>query len=768
MGDAGTAASTDRTIRGTARSEVTTVNALVARARRIHPVVADGALAALLMVAAAGQLATPYTGPRPDTIGGWKALAVAAVGILPLAVRRLAPLTVLLVIGAIDLIGPLLDVRDTTAQAASITIAAYTLVAYGRAWRAAVAAVVVSAVYLQHIGPWLAPWPVTLYNLVFLGLVLYAGLVQSRRRASAEALRAQEAELEAGRERVAELAVGEERARIARELHDVVAHGVELMVSRADAAARELNGDDDRSQREIGAIEDAGRGALVELRRLLGVLRRGNHLASETQALPRLADIWGLVERSRASGLRVELQIDSTLDDVPAAVGLAAYRIVQEALTNVARHSGGGEAQVTIIRRDGEVLVDVVDEGADGDSEAAEPRGGGHGLIGMRERAELLGGSLTVGRRSEGGFAVRAALPLGPPAARATEVAETFDVAASAGVDVPAAGSASHVLGAPLGWLRAHPVAMDLLMVGILGWTTWLELHLVPPPAHTMVFGPHRSTVVVLSLLIVGALLLRRLLPLSIVVAQVAMRFTLALLGVPFPTSSGNAILVGIYGVGAIRGGAAAASAAAVAMAATLPRLWSAEWGRQVAILVSIGWAAWIGYTALLVRKLRDDVKEAVAELERQRDLEVRGAIRQERIRVAREMHDVVAHSVSLMTVQAGAARSVVGLDHERARRALDAVRAAGQQALEEMDIVLTALRGGADDQVPPPDRRDVASLVEQSADSGLHVSLEVEGKPKDLDEGLELSVFRIVQEALTNVRKHSAGAPAEVVLRYG
>jgi signal transduction histidine kinase len=228
--------------------------------------------------------------------------------------------------------------------------------------------------------------------------------VRSRREAVAQAART------AAAERQAERAVADERARMARELHDIVSHNLSVVVLQA-AGAQAAGGTD--TGPTLQKIERSGRQALVEMRRLLGVLRQPDEPAAgpELSPQPGLAELAALAEGVRAAGLPVVLVIDGDPDGLPAAVDISAYRIVQEALTNVLKHAGRASAQVSVRCGADEVFIEVTDDGAG--PQPAGPAGGGHGLAGMRERVALFGGELAAGPEPGGGFAVRARLPLG-------------------------------------------------------------------------------------------------------------------------------------------------------------------------------------------------------------------------------------------------------------------------------------------------------------------------------------------------------------------
>ena len=211
---------------------------------------------------------------------------------------------------------------------------------------------------------------------------------------------------------LAERAVGEERRHIARELHDVVTHSLGVVVLQAQGAHRFL---DDREPEVAGAletIEQSGRSSLVEMQRLLGLLRADDE-AALLAPQPRMTDLPQLAERLRRTGLDVDLDFEGEPREVEAAIDLSAYRIVQEALTNSLRHGAATKARVLISFRPDVLELEVTD---DGRANGASSSSGGHGLIGMRERAEFFGGHLEHGRAADGGYRVFAHLPAGPRA----------------------------------------------------------------------------------------------------------------------------------------------------------------------------------------------------------------------------------------------------------------------------------------------------------------------------------------------------------------
>jgi signal transduction histidine kinase len=212
--------------------------------------------------------------------------------------------------------------------------------------------------------------------------------------------------LEAARTAAAQRAVAEERARIARELHDVIAHSVSVMTVQAGAVRRLLQPGQERERLALEAIESTGREALTEMRRLVGLLRRQGTVPDfSPQPSMRAVDV--LVGTIREAGLPTELAVEGEPRELAPGVDLAAYRVIQEALTNALKYAGPARAWVTVRWREDEIEVEIA---TDGSSEAAGD-GTGHGLIGLRERVALVGGTIESGPRTGGGFVVTARLP---------------------------------------------------------------------------------------------------------------------------------------------------------------------------------------------------------------------------------------------------------------------------------------------------------------------------------------------------------------------
>lgn len=246
----------------------------------------------------------------------------------------------------------------------------------------------------------------TVSDLILLVGAWVVGDNLGTRRAYTHALEERAERLEREQEAERARAVAEEQARIARELHDIIAHNVSVMVVQAAAANDVFDARPERAREALRAIEGSGRTALAELRRLLGAVREEGADYAPRPGLDRLDD---LVERVRAAGLAVSVSVEGARRTLPAGVDLSAYRVVQEALTNTLKHANATRADVAVRYRDDELDVEVRDDGEGGGNAG---RNGGRGLIGMRERVTAFGGSLEAGPANTGGFAVAARFPL--------------------------------------------------------------------------------------------------------------------------------------------------------------------------------------------------------------------------------------------------------------------------------------------------------------------------------------------------------------------
>jgi signal transduction histidine kinase len=332
---------------------------------------------------------------------------------LPLAARRRFPLAVLATSVASGLAFAALDLPPDVLWVA-IPVAVYSVAAYGDRW-ASLTGLVVAEVgsVANQLTPGRFQAPTVVGNALLIAAAWLLGHFVGVRRVSVLRLEERTAELEQAREELARRAVVEERLRLARELHDVVAHAMSVIAVQSGVGAHVADTHPEEAAMALAAIETTSRSALEELRRLLGVLRQEDEPRGDLAPVPGLADLEDLLAEVTKAGLAVKLRVNGTRPPLPAGVDLSAYRIVQEALTNVVKHAGSARAQVVVGYGDQDVTVEVIDDGRGAVTSVSDGRvGTGHGLIGMRERVQAFGGDLEVGPRPAGGFRVAARLPL--------------------------------------------------------------------------------------------------------------------------------------------------------------------------------------------------------------------------------------------------------------------------------------------------------------------------------------------------------------------
>jgi signal transduction histidine kinase len=386
------------------------VNSTVRRLRDIdreHPVALDAVLAVLLFVGAALSAAIP--GPH-DRAPGPTLYVLLVVGALPYVWRRRAPLAVL-VVAAIPVLAMTSLGYGTAVIGSGLFLAAYTVAAWSRARDVAVAFGVAAAVLTTLIV--VTPRSMQFGELatnaaLFIGALALGRSAYDRRRAltlvreRAELAERAQAE-EAGR------AVADERLRIAQELHDVLAHSLGVIALQAGVGAHVIDVDPAAAKASLIAVAERSRTSLTEVRRILGALRDPDDPAG-CSPIPGLGAVGELAGELTAAGLRVEVCVEGDRGNIPAALDLTAYRLVQESLTNVVKHAGAANARVSVRYQPDAVTIEVVDDGdpASAQSVHASP---GHGQLGMRERVAVFGGSLTTGTCPAGGYRVAARLP---------------------------------------------------------------------------------------------------------------------------------------------------------------------------------------------------------------------------------------------------------------------------------------------------------------------------------------------------------------------
>jgi signal transduction histidine kinase len=376
---------------------------------------ADALLAVGLAVVAVLTLlsaSVPEGGRQPDALAYILALALT----LPLAIRRVSPIGVLaiMILGSlgygargypsvsIDFFGPVIAYYTVASQEPRPTAISAGMIL----WLGVIASTVLSPTEADKGATVLTS------GVVVLAVWLFGQAVRQRRE-YAERLEVQTIQLEAARQELAEQAVVQERLRIARDLHDVVAHHMSTIVVQS-AVARDAVGKDEPATIEaIEHVQSVSRSALGEIRQLLGILRRSGNGESAPPSQPGLSDLGDLLAEARAGGIYVEVTATGQVLPLSAAVDLTAYRLIQEALTNVMKHAVGSNASITVQYAPEALTIEVVNDSASGSTAASRLDGGsGLGIPGMRERVALLGGSFAAGPRAEGGFRVSAVLPL--------------------------------------------------------------------------------------------------------------------------------------------------------------------------------------------------------------------------------------------------------------------------------------------------------------------------------------------------------------------
>lgn len=435
--------------------------------RNRFPVDAVGTALFLLVAVPAAQSWTYDPGASSD-LAGWAALGVVA----PLAWRRVRPVASVVTVYSVGLVHLLAGYPFMVPADFAVLVALYSVTVNGPRWahRTAIVGALVGSVLLGLTVGWPdAPASVGI-TAVFCGAVALAtwafGLMRRQRKETLESLRDRARRLEIERDQQGQIATAAERARIAREMHDIVAHSLTVMIAQADGGRYAADADPAAATRALGTIAETGRAALTDMRRLLGVLRTdpapetrtgavgaprgpvgglagaavapgrlpagvraisampssarpapgtggagdGSGTSDERYApLPAEGDLDALVDQMRASGLHVSLVRMGTPRYLPPGAGLTVYRIAQESLTNVLKHAGPGPKVTVLVHwLPGSVAVEVND---DGRGASADSDGLGQGLLGMRERAAMFGGTVTAGPRPGGGFRVRAELP---------------------------------------------------------------------------------------------------------------------------------------------------------------------------------------------------------------------------------------------------------------------------------------------------------------------------------------------------------------------
>jgi signal transduction histidine kinase len=371
------------------------------------------ALIVLAAIAAALEVAFRESPLRAPSTPLWFAVPAVVLVALPLLARHrypfAAPIALWLLAGLISFVDGRLIVFAFGAQVAGL-IAAFLLGNIRDAAKARVglAVVVIAMVVIAYNDPFHSSASLIFMPLLFVFAWL-AGVALRERAEQAEAAEERAARAERERETAARLAVAEERARIARELHDIVAHSVSVMVLQVGAVRHRLPQTRAADSEALRSVEETGRAALAEMRRLLGAMRRDDD-GLELVPQPGIGDLDALVEKVVLAGLPVQMHVEGDPVPLPRAIELSAYRIVQEGLTNALKHARASRADVTLRYETGGLRIEVRDDGTG----ASTSNGLGHGLVGIRERVNIYGGEMKAGNAPGGGYVVSARLPFDP------------------------------------------------------------------------------------------------------------------------------------------------------------------------------------------------------------------------------------------------------------------------------------------------------------------------------------------------------------------
>jgi signal transduction histidine kinase len=538
-------------------------------------------------------------------------------------------------------------------------------------------------------------------------------------------------------------AAAEERSRMGRELHDVVAHCMSVMVVQTSGARRVAASDLEAARDALKVVESAGREALVELRRIVGVLYRDDD--EPAGASSGLAQLGMLVDRARAAGLPVELSVEGPQRPVSPGLDLVAYRIVQESLTNAIKHAGPADARVHVVFGARDLVLEITDNGP-GPGRRHRDDGSGHGLIGMAERVRLYGGDLFAGPRPDGGFEVRARIPLDgtvtgpqePPRSRTDRDAPGVEVSRS------------------IAWRWLDPLLAAAFLVA-------LEVMALT--------GGERGAVRVRDVLLLAAMALaciwRRRHPLWFLIAVVALVFPLSSNLAP-AASLLTAVYVGLlpaYAVAAWEDRDRALLGLAILVVASavgellIRQVGAANYAPSLFTIC----AAWAAGRAIRARRAMDETLErTTSRLAAERGDRARLAVAGERSRIARDVHAVVARSVAAMVVQAEAARAQLEREPTAADAALEAVEDVGRQALGEMRRILGVLRQrdhAGELLEPQPGVDQIHKLIERAREHGQQVELTIAGQPGTLSAGVDLGIYRILEEALASIPADPATA---------
>jgi signal transduction histidine kinase len=611
----------------------------------------------------------------------------------------------------------------------------------------------------------------TVANIAVHGLVITvvpaaAGVMVARQRSLTQRLAVANEQLRREQELRLAAVAAQERNRVARELHDVVAHGVSVMVVQAGAARITVRDESPMARAALREVATSGRAALTELRRIMGVLGQG-----EDDAVVPPFGIGGLttlVEGRRAGGLPAQVSVTGAIPKLPASTDLTLYRIVQEALTNVVKHASSAPTQIRVAFEPGEVDVRVTNAPPRAGVTARRPARSGHGLIGMRERVEACGGTLRYGSGPDGGYEVHARLPLarprpepgpGPGQTRSQVRGGT----ARMGEGVPGAGEGMSRAGKGMSraaaWLRRPSTVRTGTLTAVV---------LAVLVADAVISGDRRGSLALnVGLTAAMSLLLwwRRRAPLLFLVA-------VNLLALPLSnglTSINNPTLVSTYvfvvplwtvAVWSTTGTAITGLALTAGVFAAEGAYWHLGAGSVVTNVV-VATALWVvGRIIRSQRAMIRDLERTSARLEAEQEARELLALAGERTHLVRDLDSSVAEQVSGMIVLAEATYGMAGSDPEAAISSIARIEAAGRAALGQMRQILGLLRAEHDPAELRPllGIEHIHDLVGRSGAAGGLVDLTVTGSPGPLLGGIDVTAYRLVADVLSCASRGAAG----------
>jgi signal transduction histidine kinase len=474
----------------------------------------------------------------------------------------------------------------------------------------------------------------------------------------------------------AELQAADERLRMAQELHDVVAHSLSVIAVQAGIGVHLIDRQPAEAGRALDAIRTVSHTTAKELSRLLDVLRDGG-VRDDALATQTIGDIEKLIEQTRTTGLPITYNVNGSVSAVPAGVSLAAYRIIQEALTNVVRHAGHADVTVTI-QLTGEGLTLCVDDNGHGTPVVTES--GGHGLIGMVERAQLYGGNVRTGPRPGGGFRVQATIPYLAPSVIARNGPKAADIA---------------TLNTPTKFTRVPAWSGDVLIAAVFAGLTTVQI-LLANPGNGPRFTPTDPWAWSLKLACCMILILRRRYPTTTYTCIWAFGLALAIGDYQVGVIT-FVLLIGVYSVASY----ATKCKTGGALVGTYIGMAFIAWSKPPDLTTS--GAVWICFlfTAIAtagyaVRRDRDLRMTALNERENVTDAQTRRArliVTTERLRIADELNTVITQSIQAITNRAGTGSEMIETDPAAARQALEVISAISREALNDLRRLLKRIR---------------------------------------------------------------------------